>query len=134
MKVVIDTNLLVAVFFNKQSASFKIFKMAEQGKVDLLWSDGVKKEAEFILGKIKKSVGVQQNFLKEVFKPNNKVENPPQVNVVEEDPEDDKFLACAQKGKVDLIVSNDKHLLEVGEFKGIPVVNSKQALKNLKDS
>ena len=39
-----------------------------------------------------------------------------------DDPDDDKFLACALAGECKLIVSGDKHLLKVSGFRGIKVL------------
>jgi len=43
-----------------------------------------------------------------------------------DDPDDDKFLACAIAGKCKLIVSGDKHLLQVSGFKGIDVIKPRE--------
>jgi len=38
------------------------------------------------------------------------------------DPDDDHILACALEGAADLIVSNDRHLLDLRVWSGIPAV------------
>jgi predicted nucleic acid-binding protein len=38
------------------------------------------------------------------------------VNIVKEDPEDDRILECAAEAKSDFIVTEDKDLLRVGRF------------------
>lgn len=43
-----------------------------------------------------------------------------------DDPDDDKFIACAIKAKCKIIVSGDKHLLKVSGFKGINVVKPRE--------
>jgi putative PIN family toxin of toxin-antitoxin system len=49
---------------------------------------------------------------------------------VVEDADDDHMLACALAGKVDLIVSGDKHLLGLGgEYQGIPILPPAQAVR-----
>jgi len=42
-----------------------------------------------------------------------------------EDKDDDKFIACALSGEVDVIVSGDKNLLSCNRFKGIEIINPK---------
>jgi len=42
--------------------------------------------------------------------------------VVKEDPDDDIILRTAYDSKADYVVSGDKHLLSLGEFKGIRIV------------
>ena len=46
------------------------------------------------------------------------------------DPSDDYVLACALAAKVDLIVSGDRHLLDLGgEYQGIRIVTPAEALQ-----
>lgn len=43
-----------------------------------------------------------------------------------EDPDDDKFIACAIASNVPLIVSGDKHLLKISGFGGVLVLTPRQ--------
>jgi putative PIN family toxin of toxin-antitoxin system len=43
-----------------------------------------------------------------------------------DDPDDDKFFACAIAGGVNLIISGDKHLLKMSGYQGIKVVRPRQ--------
>lgn len=45
-----------------------------------------------------------------------------------DDPDDDKFLACAVAGEVKVIVSGDKHLLRVSGYRGIDVLRPRKFL------
>jgi len=45
---------------------------------------------------------------------------------VSEDPDDDKFLACAKSADVSVIVSGDKHLLAVSGWESIDVLTPRQ--------
>jgi putative PIN family toxin of toxin-antitoxin system len=52
--------------------------------------------------------------------------------VVSNDPDDDHVLACGLAAKADLIVSGDrKHLLPLGSYQGIHIVNAAEALRRL---
>ncbi len=53
------------------------------------------------------------------------------LNVVADDPADNKFLEAALEGKADFILSGDHHLLELKEFEGIPIVSSREFLEIL---
>lgn len=48
------------------------------------------------------------------------------------DPDDDKFLACAEAAKADFIVSGDAHLLNLKKYKGPPIVTAEKFLKMFK--
>ena len=51
------------------------------------------------------------------------------LNSVCVDPDDDKFLACAEAAKADAIVSGDADLLRMKKFKGCPIVTVEKFLK-----
>ena len=48
--------------------------------------------------------------------------------VIAADPDDDAVLACAITAQAEAIASGDPHLLQLGQFQGIPVVNPTQVL------
>jgi predicted nucleic acid-binding protein len=43
--------------------------------------------------------------------------------VIEDDPADDRILACAVAAKADLIVSGDHHLRRLKAFSGIGIIS-----------
>jgi putative PIN family toxin of toxin-antitoxin system len=47
------------------------------------------------------------------------------------DPTDEKILACALDGRVDLIVSGNLHLLDLVQYEGTPILNARQFLERL---
>jgi len=131
MRIVIDTNLLVAYMFNKRSASARIINLVENDAVDLMWHRKIRNEAELITDKIGKAVPRVKIDLNRLYKEENEVKKLPKVGDVSKDPDDNKFLACAIASKADMIVSNDEHLLELKSFREIPIYPSAQALKVL---
>lgn len=42
--------------------------------------------------------------------------------VLDTDPDDNQYLACAKEGGAEFIVSGDSHLLELKEFEGVKIV------------
>ena len=124
MKIVIDTNLFVAGYFNKDSASAKILRMARRNEVQILWTESIKKEVERIIQNIKARKKFQKE-VQEIFKEENKVEPRFKIKEIKEDPDDNKFLECAYFGKAQAIVSNDRHLLSLKQFQGIPIYTPK---------
>jgi predicted nucleic acid-binding protein len=51
--------------------------------------------------------------------------------VIPEDPDDDIIVRTAYDGKADYIVSGDRHLLALKEFKGIKILTIDEMLKLL---
>ena len=56
------------------------------------------------------------------------------VNVVEDDPDDNKFLACAADGGTDFVVSEDKDLHRIGRYNSVQIVRKQEFLSMLEDS
>ena len=54
------------------------------------------------------------------------------VGVVKDDPDDNKFIEAALEGKADCIVTQDKHLLKIKEFKGIKIITLEEFIRLLK--
>ncbi len=49
--------------------------------------------------------------------------------VVPRDADDDHVIACAVAAQADLIVTRDRHLLEMGSFRGISIIKPAEALE-----
>ncbi len=54
---------------------------------------------------------------------------PRALKVVAADPDDDPVVECAVIGQARFIVSGDHHLLALGDYQGIRIVNAAQFLK-----
>ena len=50
---------------------------------------------------------------------------------VSRDPTDDKFFECALAGRADYIISEDRDILDVGEYRGVKTVTAAQFLEIL---
>jgi putative PIN family toxin of toxin-antitoxin system len=48
----------------------------------------------------------------------------PLERVVGKDPDDDNIIACAVAASAEYIISGDRHLLDLGSYKGIPILNA----------
>ena len=52
-----------------------------------------------------------------------------ELNIVFDDPDDNRVLECAVQGKADFIVSGDGHLLRIGSYEGIAIFTVRQFLE-----
>jgi len=114
MKVVLDTNLLVASYWNEISSSRKIINLAKKGYMRVVWSKNIRNEAEFILKRIK----VNNEFFKlvqSIYLPENEVFPKKKISVVS-DYADNRLLEAADEGQADYLVTSDRGLLEVKTF------------------
>jgi putative PIN family toxin of toxin-antitoxin system len=56
------------------------------------------------------------------------------LDVVKDDPDDNRVLECAVVGGADYIVSGDRHLLQLKAYVGIPILTARQFLEALTPS
>jgi putative PIN family toxin of toxin-antitoxin system len=127
LKIVMDTNVFVSgVFFS--GPPYQILKAWQSGEFELVVSQDIIDEYRRvgeILAEERPNVDLNPilNFVIEhakVYKPA-KLKEP-----VCEDPDDDKFLACALASGSSVIVSGDRHLLKVSGYEGIEVLKPRE--------
>jgi putative PIN family toxin of toxin-antitoxin system len=120
MKVVLDTNLFVASYWNKKSSSRKIFDLARKNAFDVIWSKETREEAEFILKKIK----VGEDFLElvgSVFKNEKEVFPKEKISLVK-DYADNRLLEASKAGNAGYLVTADRGLLDLKIFENTKIV------------
>ncbi|TET02991.1 MAG: putative toxin-antitoxin system toxin component, PIN family, partial [Hadesarchaea archaeon] len=115
LKVVLDTNVFIAAYFNRKSASARIIDLCLENKHKLIFSSRLRKEVKLILKNVRAERGFHE-MIRSLFMNASKVKPIQKVFMVKEDPEDNKFLECALEGKADYLITSDRHLLELGEF------------------
>lgn len=54
------------------------------------------------------------------------------LNVVPNNSADNKFIECAVEGEAEYIVSRDKHLLRIEEYKGIKIIDDEEFIAIIK--
>ena len=48
------------------------------------------------------------------------------LQVIADDPDDNRILECAVSGNADLVVNGDRHLLRLGSYEGISILSVRQ--------
>lgn len=130
MRVVLDTNVFVSgVFFS--GPPHQILKIWRDGKIEIVLSEAILEEYH----RVGEELAVQfpaveiTPIMELLAVEADLVEASSLAERVCQDPHDDKFLACALSGGVEVIVSGDKHLLDVSGYKGIKVVRPRNFLE-----
>ena len=54
------------------------------------------------------------------------------LNIIKDDPDDNKFLEAGISGNADLIISQDKNLLKLKEYQKIKIISPEEALLLIK--
>jgi putative PIN family toxin of toxin-antitoxin system len=132
VRVVIDTNVLVSAFIVGGKPRRLVLKLLEEHTVIL--SRQMLAELADVLARDKFIVKTSQvdRFLTSLMRKSKIVTPSSRFKVISEDPDDDVVLNTAYNGKADYIITGDKHLLALKEFKRIKIVTVTQMLENLR--
>ena len=123
MRVILDTNVFISgVFFG--GPPYRILEGWRDGKVQLVLSHEILEEYQRVGDTlVEQFPGVELQPMLELVTMNAELFSDQVVlEPVCEDPDDDKFIACALASGCKVIVSGDKHLLKVSGFGGIRVL------------
>lgn len=123
MRVVLDTNVVMSGIFWSGSLK-KILQLWSEGRFKLVISLAVFDEYKEIIKRLseKYKIPSADSVLHAIFMGSDLVE-PGEESIPEcDDPDDLMFLELAVAGKADYLVSGDKHLLKVKDYKGGRVI------------
>jgi uncharacterized protein len=126
-RVVLDANILVSALIVKVGKPAQILEQAHQ--LELLISEEILSEVKRVLHypRIMRRYKIDEDtistYLESIRAKSEIVDVHTNLKIVQSDPDDDKFFACAVDGKADYIVSGDPHLLTIQEYQGIRVVS-----------
>lgn len=131
-KVVVDTNIFISAFL-KGGEPEQLIKKWKQGKIVILMSRDIMEEILEVL--MRPKIGAPFSYIerlgKVIYKKAIIVKPQQSLQVIIDDPKDNKFLECAVEGKADYIISGDEHLLSLKEYRGIKIIKTKEFLKKL---
>lgn len=137
-RVVLDTNVFISASFIKISPiPNQIYQALKNQQFILVTSPSIIEEIDDVLNRdyIIKHTGMttkqRKRFIHEVINFSLLVSGNSSQRVVKADPDDDKFLHAAKEGNADCIVSGDRHLLDLKEYKGIKIFIPKEFLQRL---
>jgi uncharacterized protein len=134
LKVVIDTNVFVSSFLNPAGTPRKIVDLWKDGRIVLCLCAEIIEEYIEVLSRLGLESEKALEELLEVFRRKahiHFVAIDRHLKVVAADPEDDKFVECAFSAHATLIVSGDKHLLNLQRYKNIRVLSPSQFISFL---
>jgi len=135
LKVVLDANIFVSALINPHGKPAQILNYVFENKIRLFTSSSIIEELERVLSysRLMKRHGLEKEELKEFISDllsiMSLVEERKTIEVIMDDPSDNKYLSCALNAKVDFIVSGNVHLLNLKEYEGIRIATPAQLLE-----
>ena len=130
LRVVIDTNVFISSFFG--GVPREIINLWKNGEIVLCLSQSIVEEYIEVLTRL----GLKDK--KELFKlirlfaeGYNSVfaANTPELKVVKNDPDDNKFIECAVELESRVIISGDNHLKEIKKYIDIEIISPREFIE-----
>jgi putative PIN family toxin of toxin-antitoxin system len=134
MIVVLDTNVFVSSFFGGNPR--RIIDLWKTGRLTIGLSPAIIEEYIEVLGRLGLAVEPELKEILDLLARGAGIlftADPPELRVVRDDPDDDKFIACAAALKAEVIVTGDKALRAVKSFGGIRILTPAEFLTRADD-
>ena len=131
-RVVVDTNVFASSFFGGNPRA--IVDLWKTGEITLCLSRAIVEEYVEVLRRLGLQNERELGELLALFARGFSVQftaKTPELHVVKEDPDDDKFIECAVALSAEVIISGDRALTEIKNYMGIRIVTPKEFLDTL---
>jgi uncharacterized protein len=129
VKVVFDTNIWVSIFM--EEVLYDEFSKVKQELTVYITKDIVHELSKVLLypriAMVLEKNGIREKDVLRVITVNSMLVEPNvKLHVVSEDAEDNKILECALAARADIIVTGDKHLLNLGKFRKTKILTPRE--------
>jgi len=135
VRVVLDTNVLIAFLLTRGRTISTILDGWERGDFDLLTSPALIAEVRRTLEKPELRQRIRPEAAEALLEALEKdavlIPGDLELHGVAPDPDDDAIVSCAIEGDADYIVSGDAHLLGLGEYEGVRIVEPAEFVRVL---
>jgi putative PIN family toxin of toxin-antitoxin system len=139
MKIVIDTNVAISGLLWSGPPNM-ILKWARRRIVNIIISEKIVNEFKRVIcherfaHRLKVLLKAPEEVTAYLINISQFVPDPANIPmVILEDPFDNIFLALAEENDARLVVSGDKHLLSIREFRGIHIVKPSEACRIIEE-
>ena len=138
MLVVLDTNVIISALLSPGGPPAEIVRRWEGDEFEVVTSLPLIAELERVLAypQVRRYLKVSEDeiatFVRRMRTVATVVEPQMTLDVIEADPDDNRVLECAATGGAAYIVSGDEHLLGLGEYEQIIILNPVSFLTLLK--
>ncbi|NPV70640.1 MAG: putative toxin-antitoxin system toxin component, PIN family [Firmicutes bacterium] len=116
-KIVLDTNVLVSAL-GWAGPERRVYEMCLQGEIDLCICRHTVEDLLRVLDypKFKFHEHHKVAFVQGLLRVANLVSPGPLPDVIRDDPDDNRVLACASNARAEFLITGDRHLLQLGSY------------------
>ncbi len=131
--VIIDTNIVVSAAISLDGAPAKVFELFLEKKIINYTTEKILSEVREVMNRpyFKEHIDEEyRRFILDALRKHSVIVEPRfNEDAVPQDKADNEFVNCALTAKAD-IISGNKHLLELVEYKGVKILGAKAFLKS----
>ena len=132
--ITFDTNVLVSSIMSSEGTSYQLFQLACLEKINAYTSIEILNEFKRVIQRdldlSEKEAEEKTEIFLRIFK---LIEPTIKLNLITEDPDDNKILECAVESNSDYLASWDPHLTNLKQYKNIKIINPGKILAELKN-
>jgi len=129
-RVVCDTNILISALIFPGGSPDEVVQLVRIGEINLYISPFILNEFERVL---REKFGYSEEEIRQrserIISISTIIEPSEKFSVIKEDEPDNRILECAHEAKADFIISGDKHILSLKEFRDIKIVSAPEFIK-----
>lgn len=124
MRVVLDTNVLVSTFVFPGGPPEAVYRRVLSGELTMIVSRPLLAElGRVLVDKFSWEAAYTEEVLAQLIRLGDLVEPGEVIEDIADDPADNRVLEAAAEGHADSIISGDRHLLRLGSWREIAIVD-----------
>ena len=127
MKVTVDTNFIISATQWDYSVAQKLLKKLILSDAEIFTTQAILDEtAEVLERDFEYNMDEVKNIIEKILLFAKLIEPKQKVDAIKDDPDDNKVIACAIESSSEYIITYDKHLLKLKEYKGIKIITPEE--------
>ncbi len=138
IRAVLDANVLISAVLSTKGSPAAILACWQEGRLEIVVSEAILKETERVIhypriqGHYQLSEEKIERFLGLLRRYAILSEPQEQIDVVQADPSDNRYLEAAMAGEASYVVSGDRHLLDLQRYRDIQILAPNEFMTFLK--
>ena len=127
MKITVDTNFIISSTQWDYSVAHKLLKKFILSDAEIFTTQDILDEtAEVLERDFEYNKNEVKNIIEKILFFAKLIETKQKINVIKDDPDDNKIIECAIESSSDYIITYDRHLLKLKEYKGIKILTPEE--------
>src|SRR3989344_9658186 len=127
MKVTVDTNFLISATQWDYSVAHKLLNKFILSDAEIFTTQDILDETMEVLERdFEYSKNEAKNIIEKILLFAKLIGPKQKVEIIKDDPDDNQVIECAIESSSDYIITYDKHLLKLEEYRGIEIITPEE--------